>query len=79
MSQLVQLLALTSFQKATIKKYYQSEDCVKFNIFLVLNTCKRSASLNKHFVGISFEALNGEGRGEANTFTVMNTTDRQNE
>lgn len=60
-SQIVQLLALTLFQNPTIQKYYQNENCVEFDTFLVLSLCKRSASLNKHFVGISFDAFKRGG------------------
>lgn len=62
-SQTAQLLALTLFQKLTIKQYYQNENShVKFDIFLVLSLCKRSASLNKNFVGISFDAFKRGGK-----------------
>lgn len=52
---------------------------VKFNVFLVLSTCERPASLNNHFVGIPFGALNRCVCVYGDTFTVMNTAEMQNE
>lgn len=76
-SQIVQLLALTLFQNPTIQKYYQNENSVSNLIHFWFSACVRDLPVwISTLWGYHLMPSRGEGK---NTFTVMNTTDMQNE